>query len=44
MAAKHEVDALITTVLPDQVSLVTYTNQAIAKDVKGEVTRRDGSR
>lgn len=39
MEAKHEVDALIATVLPDQVSVVTYTNQAIGGQASGGLTR-----
>lgn len=39
MAAKHEVDALLSAALPDQVSVVTYTNQSIMSAPKGELSR-----
>lgn len=37
--AKHEVDALLSAALPDQVSVVTYTNQSIMSAPKGELSR-----
>jgi len=32
MAAKHEIDFLISTVIPGEVSLITYTDKSLAQE------------